>query len=416
MTKKVFLILSLIFVGGLYFWRGETSLPGGKQRMDSLPLTTVRMSGEAFAQGKDSGEKSSLAEEVEIPPEKQQMIGVKKATAALRPLTQTIRAVGRIEYDERKLVTINSKVEGWIEKLYVDYTGKFVRKGDPLAEIYSPELLATQLEYINLLKWIKSSPGASSTSPLARRFQRNLEFRWGDRYNTTGLMSSSYPNDLVEIAQQKMKFWDITEEQIKKIEEGGEALRNFTIYSPGQGYVVQKPAVQGKRFDPGEKLFDIADLSSLWVIAEVYVYELPLVKIGQEARIRFGQFPEKVLSAKVDFIYPQVSGDTRTARVRFVIPNKDGQLKPQMFSRVELRVDLGKKLAIPEDALIDTGIKKIVYVEKKEGFFEPREVIPGVRADGMIEIVEGVKEGEKVAASANFLIDSEARLRGVVKE
>jgi Cu(I)/Ag(I) efflux system membrane fusion protein len=363
---------------------------------------------ETAPKGKEAaGAPAEDSSAVEISSEKQQMIGVKKVPVAIRSLQKTIRAVGRVEVNEQKVVTVNTKVEGWIEKLHADYTGRHVRKGDLLAEYYSPELLATQLEYLNLVKWKKDK---------AHRFQRNLEFRWGDRYNTTGQMLTFDLEALNQVAHQRLKFWDITDEQIRKIEETGEPIRTFALLSPISGFVIQKPAVQGKRFDPGEKLFDIADLSSVWVQIEVYAYELPLIKAGQTVKVHVAHFPGIEFSSRIDYIYPYFTGETRTARVRCQLPNPDGMLKPQMFTTAEIQVGMGKKLSVPEDAIIDTGTKKIVYVEKRKGVFEPRAVGLGARGDGWVEVVKGLKEGEKVAAAANFLIDSEARLRGVVKE
>jgi Cu(I)/Ag(I) efflux system membrane fusion protein len=353
-----------------------------------------------------TGEGRDVGGAVEIPADKQQLIGVKKVEVALKPLLKTIRTVGRIEYDERKLATVNTRVEGWIEKLFVDYTGKPVKKGDPLAEIFSPELLATKLEYLNLLNWKKER---------AHRFQREVEFSWGDRYGTTGRMLTVDIDQLIQVAQQRMKLWDIPEEQIKEMETRNEARRTFILYSPIDGYVLEKPAVQGKRIEPGEKLFDIADLSEVWVIADIYVSELPLIKAGQSARISLSYFPGREFSSRIDYIYPLLSGETRTAKVRFILPNSGKLLKPQMFTNVEIKVDLGKKLAIPEDAFIDTGTKQVVYVERGEGYFEPREVRLGPGADGMVEVIKGLKAGERVAASANFMIDSEAKLKGIVE-
>jgi Cu(I)/Ag(I) efflux system membrane fusion protein len=354
-------------------------------------------------------EKVSMEEEpsgVEIPLEKQQLIGVRKVEVAMKPLQTTIRTVGRVEYDERKLVTVNMKVEGWIERLHADYTGRYVKEGEPLAEIYSPELLATQLEYTNLLKW-KTEKG--------HRFQRNVEFRWGDRYGTTGQMITFDLDALLQIAQQRMKFWDITDEQIASLEKEETPPRTFTLKSPVRGYVLEKPAFQGRRFEAGEKLFDIVDLSSLWVIADIYTYELPLIKKGQPAKIELSYLPGKEIMSKIDYIYPTFSDQTRTAKVRFVIPNPGGELKPQMFANVEIKVDLGEKLAIPEEGFIDAGTKQVVYVEKGDGYFEPREVKLGMRADGMVEVTKGLQAGEKIAASANFMIDSEAKLKGILQ-
>lgn len=330
---------------------------------------------------------------VEIPLEKQQLIGVKTTDVALKPLQKIIRTVGRIEYDERRLFTVNTKIEGWIEKLYVDYTGRHVKKGEPLAEIYSPELFATQQEFINLLRWKKSQITDSKTQIVE--------------------MLSRDTDAIIEAARQRLKLWDITDEQIKKIEESGRPIKTLTLYSPVSGYIIQKTALQGMRIMPGERLFDVADLSSVWVIADIYEYEVPMIRIGQTANIVLSYFPDREFSSKIDYVYPTLSGETRTAKIRFIIPNPGGQLKPQMFTNVEIKINIGNKLAIPEDAIIDTGERQIVYVDKGEGYFEPREIMTGIRADGMVEVLRGLKPDEKVASSATFLIDSEAKLKNI---
>jgi len=332
---------------------------------------------------------------VEISPEKQQLIGVKIAEVAVRPLQKIIRTVGRIEYDERLIATANTKIEGWIERLYVDYTGRYVSKGEPLAEIYSPDLYATQQEYLHLLQWEKQRSASNNAA--------------GND------MLSSDSKALVEAARQRLKLWDISEAQIRKIEQSGNPVRTLTIQSPVSGYVVQKAAVKGMRVMPGEKLFDVADLSSVWVVSDIYEYELSLIKVGQTAAISLSYLPGREFTAKVDFVYPALSAETRTSKIRFSIANPGGKLKPQMFTNVEVKIPLGKKLAIPQDAVIDTGMRKIVYVDKGEGYFEPREIQTGGKAEGFIEVIQGLRAGEKVAAAANFLIDSEAKLKGVVK-
>ncbi len=328
---------------------------------------------------------------VEITPEKQQLIGVKTVPAAVRLLLKTIRTVGRIEYDERKLRTVNTKVEGWIEKLYIDYTGRYVRQGEPMAELYSPELLATQEEYLNILKWRRE--------------------KWTDA--GTGAMLSRDAEALVEAARKRLQRYDISEAQIRELEQTGKARRTLTIYSPTNGYVVQKMALQGMRVMPGEKLFDVADLSTVWVIADIYEYELSSIRVGETASISLSYVPGKEFKSKIDYVYPTLSGETRTARVRFSIPNPDGRLKPQMYSSVEIKINLGSKLSIPNDAIIDTGTRQIVYVDKGDGYFEPREVMLGLRAEGYREVLKGLKAGEKVASSSAFLVDSEAQLKGV---
>ena len=393
----------LILVGCLLLLFGLFILsPKGYVSYSGQTETPVREEGEKKASESTKDEHAA----VEIPSDKQQLIGVKKVEATVRTLEKVIRTIGRIEYDETKLVTVNSKVEGWIERLHADYTGRYVKKGEPLAEIYSPELFATQLEYLNLLEWRHEK---------AHRFQRNLEFRWGDRYGTTGQMITFDLEAMIQVAQQRMKFWDITEDQIKELEAEGKPKMTFTLHSPVSGYVIQKPAVRGKRFEAGEKLFDLADLSTLWVISDIYVYELPLVKVGQPAKIGLSFLPGKEFTSKIDYIYPLLAGETRTAKVRFIISNPGGQLKPQMFTNVEIKIDLGKRLVIPEDAVIDTGTRRVVYVDKEEGYFEPREVTLGLQGEGVVEVTRGLQTGEKVAAAANFLIDSEAKLKGVAQ-
>jgi Cu(I)/Ag(I) efflux system membrane fusion protein len=302
--------------------------------------------------------------------------------------------VGRVEADERKQATINTKIEGWIEKLHVDYTGRYVKKGEPLVEIYSPELLATQQEFLGILKWAKQ-PGDKKKD------------------DSLSLMLAKDADAALAAARQRLRLWDISEDQIKQIEQTGKTVRTLTLYSPVSGFVTQKMAVLGMKVMPGEKLFDIADLSDLWIIADIYEYELPFVKVGQPARITLSYLSGKKLSSKIDYIYPTISADTRTAKIRLTLPNPGGQLKPQMFTNVEIKISLGKKLVIPESAVIDTGTSQVVYVDKGEGAFEPREVKLGLRADGAVEVLRGIKAGENVVSSANFLIDSEAKLKGI---
>lgn len=329
---------------------------------------------------------------IELPPEKRQLIGVRTAEVAQRSLTRTIRTVGRIEYDERRLATVNTKFEGWIEKLYVDYTGRYVKKGELMAEIYSPELLATQQEFLNLLRWSKA------------------------RKQHSGPWSESLGQDaevILEAARERLRLWDMTEEQIQELERTGKPIRTIKIYSPSSGYVLQKMAILGMKVMPGEKLFDLADLSSLWILADVYEYELPFVRVGMPAKVTLSYLPTVELSSRIDYIYPTLSPETRTARVRLVLPNPKGSLKPQMFTNVEITVDLGPRLMVPSEAVIDTGTRQIVYVDRGEGLFEPREVKVGIRTQEMAEVIQGLKAGEQVAASAAFLIDSEAQLKGV---
>jgi membrane fusion protein, copper/silver efflux system len=341
---------------------------------------------------------------VEVPPEKQQTMGLKTAAAILRPMKKTLRTVGRVEFDERRLTTVNSKVEGWIEKLYADYSGKYVGKGTPLVDIYSPELISLQLEYINLM---------NMPSTTAYRSQRNIEFSWGDRYGTVGRATVYDPQSIFEVAKQKFALWEIPEEQVKEIEITKKPVKTMTIKSPASGYVFQKPVFKGTRVAPGDKIFDIVDLSTVWVLADIYEYEIPLVKVGQNARITLSYYPGKEIFSRVDFVYPSLSGQTRTAKVRFVLPNPNLLFKPQMFANVEMELNMGERLSIPETAILDTGTRQVVYVDLGEGIFSPRQIKTGDRGNGMVEVLSGLKDGERVASSGAFLIDSEAKLKGM---
>lgn len=338
----------------------------------------------------------------EIFPDRQRLIGLKTVAVSRNRMIKTIRTVGRIEFDERKLTTVNIKYEGWVERLHADYSGKYVRRGEPLAEIYSPEATSTQLEYLNLMKWKSQVP----------RFQRTIEFEWGDRYGTTGKFITYDPELLVEVARQKLKLWGFTEKDIQRLEKTKDAFRTITIRSPVSGYVFEKPTFRGTRVNPGDKLFDIVDLSTVWVLADVYEYELQYMKEGQPATVSLSNYPGKVFDVKVDFVYPSLSGNTRTVKVRFVIPNPDRILKPQMFADVLMRLDLGDRLAVPREAVFDTGVRKVVYVDEGDGFFQARRVRLGTRTDSLVEVMEGLQPGERIVARPVFLVDSEAKLKG----
>jgi Cu(I)/Ag(I) efflux system membrane fusion protein len=397
------IVISLLVVAGAlaYLYRAElkstlTKIGLFTQAPENKPAGHQHGAVPPPSETKEAPTQAAQTEEaptVEVPTDKQQMIGVRTVKAAIQPMRRVIRTVGRIEFDEKKLATANTKIEGWIEKLHVDYVGRTVQKGEPLAEIFSPELVATQQEFLNTLRWANQGKGVTD--------------------ERTAMLLVKDAQTLLEAAKERLRLWDISDEQIQKIETSGKPIRTLTIYSPAGGYVTQKMAVQGMRVMPGEKLFDIVDLSSVWIVADIYEYELPLIKVGQMARIGLSYFPGKEFSSRVDYIYPSLASDTRTAKVRFTIPNPDGTLKPQMFTTVEIKINLGNRLAVPSEAVIDTGVRRIAYIDKGEGYFEPREVTTGLKVDDLVEVTSGIKAGEKVASSANFLIDSEAQLKGV---
>lgn len=418
MNKKVLILAAVIIVSGVFVYFAKTGIG---QKGTGGAATTVAQTQPAdghqghAAKSEEQSATSSAPEQpqgeaptVEISTDSQKLIGVRTIEAVVKPVTKVIRTVGRIEYDERRISTVNTKYEGWIEKLYVNFTGRPVKKGEALADIYSPELYATQQELINAVRWKRES-----TSRNGQTLSEHGSERVGGLGKDIGSMLARDAESVIEAARQRLRLWDLTETQIKTIEATGKPVRTFGIFSPASGYILQKAAVQGMKVMPGEKLFDIADLSSVWVIADVYEYDLPFVKEGQNASLSLSYFPEKEFSARIDYVYPALSAETKTAKVRLTLPNPGGLLKPQMFTNVSLRMNLGRRLVIPEEAVIDTGVRQVVYVDKGEDNFEPREVMIGMKADGMVEITRGLKAGERVASAANFLIDSEAQLKGI---
>jgi membrane fusion protein, copper/silver efflux system len=324
---------------------------------------------------------------VQISPEKQQLIGVKIGTVELKPLEKVIRTIGRVDYDEKRIVTVSPKIGGWIEDLYIDFTGKFVRQGDPLLTIYSPELVSTQEEYL-----------------LALRARKDLKKSPFPEVAGSG-------DSLAESAKRRLKLFDITDEQIKTLEESGQSKKTLTLYSPFSGFVLEKTAYKGMNVMPGMALYKLADLSVVWLIADIYEYELPFVRVGQQAAVQLSYLPGETFTGKAIYIYPALDPSTRTAKVRFEFSNSQGKLKPEMYANVEIKIHLGQKLVVPEGAIIDTGIRQMAIIDKGSGYFEPREVKVGSKVDDYYEVIKGLKAGERVVTSANFLIDSESKLK-----
>ncbi|HSQ04125.1 MAG TPA: efflux RND transporter periplasmic adaptor subunit, partial [Burkholderiales bacterium] len=299
--------------------------------------------------------------------------------------------VGTVQLDERQIYTVAPKFEGWIERLLVNTTGEHVKRGQPLMEVYSPDLITAQQEYLIALRGVKSVQGASSDA------QSNMQ-------------------QLVAGALERLRNWDISDQEVTRLEKEGTVRRNITLRSPVSGVVVEKPALKGMRFMPGEMLYQISDLSSVWLLAEVFEQDLALVQSGQAANITVNAYPGKVFKGKVAFIYPTVTPETRTAKVRVVMPNPGALLKPAMYASVELVSGAGAKkvLAVPDSAILDSGTRQTVLVQRGEGLFEPRPIKVGRSADGYVEILDGIKEGEQIVTSANFLIDSESNLKAAL--
>jgi RND family efflux transporter MFP subunit len=324
---------------------------------------------------------------VRLSAEKQQLVGVTLGRAEVRALSKTVRAVAKIAVDERSLTHAHTKVEGWLEDVFVNYVGESIRHGQPLFTLYSPELLSAQQEYLIALKAKREL--ASSPAPEIGR-------------STEALYAAS---------RDRLRLWDVSDEQIRQLEETGQPQRTITFYAEHGGVVMERKALPHMRVEKNTDLYTIADLSRVWAIAEVYEYEAPLLSVGQPARMTLTALPGRVFTGKVSFIYPQLDSQTRTLKVRMDFDNPGMQLRPEMFANVEFEVGLGRKLVVPESAVLDSGLKQYVFLNRGDGYFEPREVRVGMRTGGFVVIDGGLQAGDEVVTSANFLIDSESKLK-----
>ena len=343
----------------------------------------------AVYEGEDDLDQSS-ANQVRISTEKVQKLGVKGEAAQRRVLDKVVRAAGRIEPDERRLYTIAPKFEGYVERLHVNITGQAVGKGQALFEAYSPELVSAQREYAIAAQGVESLKEAGGSA------QESML-------------------QLAESSLLRLKNWDISEAQVKALAKSGETRRTLTFRSPVSGIVTEKKAVQGMRFMPGEALYQVADLTSVWVVADVFEQDIGLIALGGEAKVRINAYPDKLFAGKVSYIYPTLNAATRSVPVRVELLNPGLLLKPAMFAQVELPVaGNGNVVTVPVSAVIDSGTRQIVLVQLDAGRFEPREVKLGARSDNFVEVLQGVQEGDPVVVAANFLIDAESNLKAAI--
>ncbi len=370
--------------GKILYYRNPMGLPDTSPvpKKDPMGMDYV-----AVYEGEDSGST------VKISQDRVQKLGVRTEVAALRKLTHTVRAVGTVQVDERRVALVAPKFEGYIETLHVDTTGQAVRRGDALMEIYSPDLVLAQQEYLAAWKGLQSL--SSDASPEALDSARLL----------------------ADGALQRLRNWDISDAQVQKLKKGGTTSRTLTFGSPAGGVVLEKNAIRGQRFMPGDVLYRIADLSSVWVIAEVFEQDLASVHLGEEASVTFNALPGLTFTGKITFIYPTLSAETRTAKIRIELPNPDQRLKPALYGTVDIATSAQDEdvLAVPDSALLDSGTRKVVLVDKGEGRFEPRDVKTGARADGYVQILGGLVPGETVVVTATFLIDAESNLRAALQ-
>lgn len=335
--------------------------------------------------------KEEKPSEFTVPVERQQQIGVTYATVARKPLRHTIRAAGMVSLDKQRRWDVVSRVQGYVQKLHVASAGDVVDKDQPLMTMYSPDLLTSQRELVDLL-------------------------RMRDEARTAGSQSSLETTErLIESAKRRLMQWNVTEKQIADLEQSRKPSDNLTLLSPFRGIVQELPVDQGRSVMVGDRLVDVADLSVVWVWAEFYQDELPMLKKGLIVAVTTSSYTDEKFSGAISVIDPSLNEAKRTARVRLDIENTEMKLRPGMYVNAELAMDMGESLTLPVSAVLPTGKRNIVFVDKGEGKLEPRFVELSGKYGDVYAVKEGVKEGERVVASANFLIDAEAQVQGALK-
>ena len=393
MSQRTFAVLVLVVVllaaaGAAFVWTGAGTWlrPGGES--PEVPAAGTRGELPATPPG-DHGGPPRVP--VTLDARRQQLIGVRTARAALVMVAPEVRAVGTVRADETRQTEVNVKSDGWIRGLRADFTGRPVKQGETLFTLYSPDLIATQEEYLLALR--------GRTQAIAGQVP---ELR-------------DYSTRLVEAARERLRRWDMAEAEIQELEQRAVAFETIPVRSPASGVIVEKTAVEGMHVTPGQTLFRIADLSSVWVEADVYERDMAAIRVGQAAAVTLDAYPDQRFTGRATYIYPFVEEQTRTVKVRFQFPNPRGLLKPGMYANVQLVTAPSSALTVPADAVLDSGSEQVVFVALGEGYFEPRRVRAGRRIDATVEIAEGLKEGEEVATGATFFLDSESQLRAAAR-
>jgi RND family efflux transporter MFP subunit len=324
---------------------------------------------------------------VEISPEKQQLIGVTYGTVEYETMRDSIRAAARVTLDETRIAKVQPRIEGWIDRVFADFTGKAVHEGEPLLTIYSPEALATEQEFL-----------------LAMKAQRTVHS------NPLHEIQESTDN-LVAASRKRLELWDISPAQIDEVARTGEPIQNLTLNAPMSGFVIERNAYPKQHVTPETVLYTVADLSTVWVVADVFEYEAANVRVGQSAALTPESSPGRRLHGRVSYIMPGVDPTTRTLKVRMQFDNPGFALKLDMFGEVEIATGGARKLVVPETAVLNSGDRQVVFLDRGEGRFEPRNVTIGAQSGGLIEILSGLREGDRIVASGNFLLDSESQLK-----
>lgn len=339
-------------------------------------------------QGEVDSTGAMVRQDVHLTADQERSLGVTYTTVRRETLTRTIRTVGQVVAPEPNIADVTPKIEGFIETMYVNSTGQSVRQGEPLLTLYSPALVAAQEELLT-----------------AKRLTDAVDRSAGEAWRSA--------QNMLEAARRRLAYWDISEEQIAALEMTGEVQKELVLVSPVTGVVLQRGVFPGQRVVPGQLLYRIADLTTLWIEGDVFEQDLEFALTGTEAHIEFTSFPGEHIMGRVSFVYPTMDETTRTIRVRVTVANRDLRLKPGMFATLFIDADLGADaLTIPEEALIATGERNLVFVRDSSGMLQPRDVVVGHRAAGRVVILSGLAEHDEIVASGNFLVDAESRLGG----
>ena len=328
---------------------------------------------------------------VRISPFKQQLTGVRTQPVMRRALQKEIRTVGIVRPDETRIRKVHIKFPGWVDKLFVSFTGQAVRAGEPILSVYSPDLVSTQTEYL-----------------LSRRGEQELQ---GSPFP----QAASNAQTLLDAARRRLLLWDITPQQIRALEETGKPQTSVTLHSPASGFVTMKDVYQGNYITPDTDLYTVTDLAHVWVLLDIYEYEVPYVRVGMPVTLRLRSQPGEAITGTVTYVYPYIDNQTRTNKVRVELDNPDLRFKPDMYAAAEIRADLGERLVVPADAVLDSGTRQTVFVAGGDGFFQPRQVHLGERGDDYAEVLDGVNAGEQVVVAANFMVDSESQLKAALE-
>ncbi len=391
--RRAFLVtllacVALALVAGVLWWRlrSRPTMNTAPTPMTSDPKASD-MPAMPAARASEAPPTETPVAPIQLSPQRMQSIGVTIGTVESKPVNDEIRFYGNVQANERRLAYVQTRFAGWIRQVYADATGDFIRKGQPLLTIYSPDLVTSEREYL-LAKKNAAALQQSSVSGVA-----------------DGAAS------LIDASKARLQQWEIPESELKKLDDTGDVITNLTFNSPVSGYIMEKNALPNMYVQPETKLYTVADLSEVWVYAQIFQNDAGKIKPGDRAEVTLDAYPGKVFTGRVDYLLPQLDMATRTLPVRLVFPNPGLKLRPGMYVNVSVKLPMGKQVVVPDAAVFHSGTKNLVFVYSGDGNIEPREILVGTRVGDQIVISKGLKAGEQIVTSANFLIDSEAQLQ-----